>query len=393
MTLPKTADVVIIGGGIIGVSIAYYLAQRRVGRIIVLERESLGSGSTGRSVASIDLFSLQPAAMQLQVLAYQIFAHFTELIGDDCSLVTTGSAALAGAEDAADLQSAFAVTQAAGVDVRWLSPAEFAALESAAVIEDLAAVCYVPAGGYADPVLTLNAYTAAARRAGVLIQQGQPVTGLAQRSRRVTGVNTLSGNVAAPVVVCAAGPWSGRLLRTFGLDDLGLYPVRHSVIAMHGPKLDSPHLSILDLPCGTYARPESGGLTLAGSINRAVGYNPVEPEDTQEGVSSEYAFWTAERLVQRYPGLETAELRPGWSGLMTISPDWQPVLGAIPEADGLYVATGFSGQGFKISPAVGDLMAGLITGEPEAAACLAPFRPSRFADNQPLTSSRVVALG
>jgi glycine/D-amino acid oxidase-like deaminating enzyme len=391
---PKTADAVVIGGGIIGVSVAYYLAQRDFGRIIMLEREALGSGSTGRSVASIDLFSLQPAALELQFQAYEIFAHFEELIGAECGLVTTGFAALGGPEHTADLQKAVAATIAAGIETQLITPADFAALEPAANTEDLATICYVPAAGYADPVLTLNAYAAAARRAGVVIQQGKPVTGLAHQGGRVTGVKTMSEVIAAPVVVCAAGPWNGRLLKSFGVDDLGLYTVRHPVIVMQGSEdHDLPRLSILDLPNDTYARPETGGLTLAGSITPAVGYDPVEPEDNDQGVTAEYTYWAAERLVQRYPSLASGRLRPGWSGLMTISPDWQPVLGAIPELPGLYCAAGFSGQGFKIGPAVGNLMAGLLAGESEAIQLLAPFRPTRFVENQPLTTSGVVALG
>lgn len=394
MTLPKTADVVIIGGGIMGVSMAYYLARRSAGRILVLEREVVGSGSTGRSVASVDLFSPQPAAARLQHYAYEIFAHFTERIGDDCGFVTTGTAVLAGSDQAAELQKAFATTLAAGIDVHLLRPAEFADLEPAANVDDLASICYTPAGGYADPVLTLNAYVAAARSAGVMIQQGQPVTGLVQQGGRITGVETKAGTIAAPLVVCAAGPWSGRLLQAFGLAGLGLSAARHQVIAMQGvANVDSPRLSILDLAHSTYARPDTGGLTVAGSLDPAVGNDPVEPDDQQQRVNPDYTFWVAERLVQRYPMLETAELRPGWSGLVSMSADFQPVLGRLPEVTGLYCTAGFSGGGFKISPAVGDLMAGLMTGEAEATKLLAPFRPARFAENEPLLSGGVVALG
>jgi len=394
MSTPQTADAVIIGGGITGVSIAYYLAQRNLGRIVVLERETLGSGSTGRSVASIDLFSLQPAAIKLQYHAYEIFSHFEELIGDECGLVTTGFAALGGNEHLADLQKAAAITTAAGIETQLLTPTDFAALEPTANVEDLASICYVPAGGYGDPILTLNAYAAAARRAGVVIEQGNLATGLTHQSGYVTGVKTNSETIAAPIVVCAAGPWTGQLLKSFGVNDLGLYAVRHPVIAMQGPEdADAPRFSILDLRNDTYARPETGGLTLAGSITPAVGYDLVKPEDKDEQLSAEYTLWTAERLVRRYPLLESGQLRRGWSGLMTISPDWQPVLGAIPELSGLYCAGGFSGQGFKLSPAAGDLMAGLLAEESEAIQLLAPFRPSRFAENQPLTTSGVVALG
>lgn len=393
MTLPKTADVVIIGGGIIGVSIAYYLAQRNVGRIVVLERATLGSGSTGRSVASIDLFSSQPAAIQLQAHAYHIFSHFDELVGDTCGLVTSGFAVLGGPENVVDLQRAIAITKAAGIDAQWLSPAEFSALEPTANIEDLAAICYVAAAGYGDPALTLNAYTVAARRAGVVIQQGQPVTDLIQQGGRVTGIGTASATIATPTVVCAAGPWSSHLLRTFGLNDLGLHAVRHPVIVMKGAdERYTPRLSILDLPNSIYARPESGGLTLAGSITPDIGYAPTEPEDGERRAVADDVYWCAEQLVERYPTLETAELRPGWTGLLSISPDWQPMLGVLPQVFGLYCATGCSGQGFKISPAVGDLMAGLLAGEADAAELLAPFQPARFAENKPLTAGELAFL-
>lgn len=390
----KMADAVIIGGGIVGISIAYFLARRGFGRIVVLEQETIGAGSTGRSVASIDLFSHHPMAVTLQARAYEIFSQFEEIFGAECGLVTTGLAVLAGPEHAAALAQATHLADAAGITCRLLSPAEFAHLEPAAVVDDLVAVYYAPNGGYADPMLTTNAIVAAARQAGVIIEQSCRVTGLQRAGDRVAGVDTLAGMVAAPVVVSAAGPWSQRLLTMFGLSDLGLYACDHPVISMmSAADFGPPHLSILDLPYQTYARPETGNLTLAGSMDRNVGYDAIEPEDCHGLVTAEYTFWTAERLVQRYPALETAQLRQGWSGLMTISPDWQPVLGALPEVEGLYCATGFSGQGFKISPAVGDLMAGLIAGEAEAAQVLAPFRPSRFAEGQALAANKFGALG
>lgn len=390
----ETADVVIVGGGVIGVSTAYYLAQRKLGRIVLLERETLGSGSTGRSVASIDLFSHQPAAVVLQARAYEVFAHFEEIFGQECGLTTTGLAVLGGPEHAAGLQQAALSAEAAGIEAHLLTPAEFAALEPAADVTGLASIYYAPRGGYADPMLTTNAFAGVARQSGVIFQQGRSVIGLRRQGDQVVGVETVSGPITAPVVVSAAGPWSQRLLKLFGLSDLGLYACDHPVISMYGPAdVGPPQLSLLDLPYQTYARPETGSLTLAGSMDRSVGYEPIELEDFRGQVTAKYTWWVAERLVQRYPALETSELRPGWSGLMTISPDWQPVLGAIPEVPGLYIATGFSGQGFKIGPAVGDLMAGLIAGEAEAAELLAPFRPSRFAEGRLLAKSEFGALG
>jgi sarcosine oxidase subunit beta len=394
MDVIKTADVAIIGGGVIGTGIAYFLTRRNFGRIVVLEQETMGSGSTGRSVASIDLFSHHPAAMVLQVRAYEVFSHFEEIFESECGLATTGLGVLARLDQAAALRQAAGLVEAAGVEVQLMTPAEFARLEPAADVSDLVSICYVAAAGYADPMLTTNALAAAARRAGVVIEQGRKVTGLRRVGAKVAGLDTTAGPVAAPLVVSAAGPWSGQLLKGFGLSDLGLYACEHPVVSMQRPTDFGPaHLSILDLPNQTYARPETGNLTLAGSMDPAIGYDPIEPEHSYGQVTSKYTFWVAERLVRRYPALAACELRQGWLGLMTISPDWQPVLGALPEAPGLYCATGFSGQGFKISPAVGDLMAGLIAGEATAAELLAPFRPTRFAEGQPLAANEFGALG
>lgn len=393
MTLPKTADVVIIGGGIAGVSLAYYLAQRDAGRIVVLERNTLGSGSTGRSLACIDLFSMLPAALALQKHSYEIFANFDECVGDTCGFVKTGFAMLAGPEHVAALQAGLSIARAAGIDVQWVDPADFAALEPAARVADLAAICYVAAAGYGDPILTLNAYGAAARQHGVTILQGQAVTDVLHASGRVTGVTTASETISTATVLCAAGPWSGPLLKTIGVDDLGVHTVRHPVIVMKGDGAHGvPRLSVLDQCNKIYTRPERGGQLLAGSITPEVGHAIVAPEEGERRVSAEYQYWCAERVVARYPALETAQLLPGWTGLLSVSPDWQPVLGAHPELAGLYCATGFSGQGFKISPAVGDWMAGLLVGEAGAAEKLHPFRPTRFLDNDPLTVGGVLAL-
>lgn len=393
MTLPQTADVVIIGGGIVGVSIAYHLAQRNAGRIVVLERSTLGSGSTGRSVASIDLFALHPAAMQLQVKAYEVFTHFAEQFGTSCGLVKTGFAVLGGPEHMADLQTGIAVTKVAGVDIQQLTSNDFAKLEPTVHVDDLAAIAYVSEAGYADPVLTLNGYATAARQQHVQIEQGHAVTGIVQQHGRVTGVTTKSTTISTPVVVCAAGPWSARFLASIGLDDFGLCVMRHPVIVMKGQhEQQTIRRSMIDQQNNIYARPETGGLTLAGSITPEVGYSIVEPEDGERRVAAEDQYWCAERLVQRYPALETAGLQPGWTGLLSISPDWQPVLGAHPDLTGFYCATGFSGQGFKISPAVGDLMAGLLVGESEAATQLQPFCPSRFREDASLAAGRMLAF-
>ena len=386
--MQETTDIIIVGGGVIGVSIAYHLAQRQVGRILLLERESLGSGSTGLSVASIDGLTLQPHAVELFAQSAHFFTQCDEVLGAPCGFVQTGSIVLAGPEQEEGLATAVSRMQAAGLDVQFLSPDELAALEPRMALDGVAAGSFTPQAGYADPVLTTQAFAEAARRLDVDIRQGQMVLGLRREGERIVGVETAVGSINAPLTIIAAGPWSGALLQTAGIE-LPLQPVRHPVVCLRRPPAFGPaHHSLLDLTTGIYGRAESGGLTLLGSINPEVGYDPINANDGAGYVHDDYIFWAMERMTQRFPVLESSELLTGWSGIMTISPDWQPVIGSWPDIPGLYCAAGFSGQGFQISPAVGDLLAGLIVGSDTALELLAPFSPTRFEAGQLLRTNQ-----
>ncbi|MCB9003336.1 MAG: FAD-binding oxidoreductase [Ardenticatenaceae bacterium] len=377
--MQETANILIIGGGVIGVSIAYHLAQRRVGRVVLLERDSLASGSTGRSVASIDGLTLRPQAAGLFADGARFFAHCDERLGAPCGFVPTGAVVLAGDGQKGDLETAVSHTQAAGLPSQLLSPDELAVLDPRMVLDGVAAASFTPGAGYADPALTTQAFAGAARRLGVEIRQGTKVVRLLRDGEKVVGVETAVSTLHAPIVIIAAGSWSGNLLRTARLD-LPLQPVRHPVVCLRRPpEFGTPHHSLLDLTGGIYARPETGDLTLLGSVDANVGYDPIQANDTGGYVHESYILWALTQLTQRYPSLETSQLLPGWTGVMTITPNWQPIIGGWPDAPGLFCAVGFSGQGFQISPAVGKLLAELVTGSRDAASQLAPFAPTRFA--------------
>lgn len=381
--MQATADAIIVGGGIIGVSIAYHLAQQQAGDILLLERDGLAGATTGRSVASIDHLTLQPHAVGLFAQSAAFFAHFDEIVGSSCEFVQTGSIILAGEEPVAGLVTAVAAMQAAGIEVDALTPAELSDIEPRMRLDGVVAASFAPQAGYADPALTTQALAAAARRLGVTIKQGCAVTGLNCRGGRVVGVETAVGSVSAPIVIIAAGAWSSQLLRTVGIE-LPLQPVLHPVVCLQRPLDFHTHHSLLDLTTGIYARPETGGLTLLGSIDPQIGYDPINPDVGEGFVHDDYILWSMERLLQRYPLLEMSQLRPGWTGIMTISPDWQPVIGSWSDFHGLYCATGFSGQGFQISPAVGDFLTNMILGDAVAADQLAPFTPDRFVNGKML---------
>jgi sarcosine oxidase subunit beta len=197
-------------------------------------------------------------------------------------------------------------------------------------------------------------------------------------------VTVRQGEISAGAVVVAAGPWTRDFLQRDGLA-LPLQPQHHDAVLLDCPPEASPRTSILDLIHQVYARPETGGLTVAGSLDMAVGYGDIEADDECPAPPLDYGLWVWERLVRRYPGMQRGSLRRGWSGPTIVSPDGQPLLGPLP-LKALYCATGFSGAGLKIAPAVGDLLAGLVAGEAHAAQALHPFRPSRFAEGQPFVA-------
>jgi sarcosine oxidase subunit beta len=199
----------------------------------------------------------------------------------------------------------------------------------------------------------------------------------------VTGVRLTAGEIAAGVVVVAAGPWTAQLLRPEGIE-LGLRPQRHEVAVLACPPEASPRASVLDTANAFYACPETGGLTICGSLDLAMGYEWIEPDDECPTPNMAYVERVWEHMLARYPAMERGAMRKGWSGPITMSPDGQALIGRLP-LDGLYCACGFSGTGLKIAPAVGERLAQLVAGDAAGCQALHALRPARFAENEPLT--------
>ena len=260
----ETADAVIVGGGVIGASVAYHLAKRKLGRIVLLERDSLAQGSTGRSVATIDLLTLQPEASELFARSAAFFQQFEELLGVGCGYVQTGSVVLAGPDQEEELSAAVRHMQAAGAGIKKLTLAALASLEPMIDLTGVSGASYTAQGGYADPVLTTQAFANEVRRLGVIIHQGRGVTGFRNQGNQISGIETETGFIESPLVIITAGAWSIELLRSLKID-IDLQPVLHPVVCISRPESFGPaHHSLLDLTTGIYARPERGGLTLLG---------------------------------------------------------------------------------------------------------------------------------
>ena len=382
-----TADAVIIGGGVMGASIALHLARLGFGRVVVLERESLAAGSTGRSVACVDLLSQQPCVAALQVRSLHAFQHCAELYGDECGWVNTGFAMLAATDGAEGVRNVAQVMCAAGGRLQLLSAEDYRQLDPACACGEADVISWAPEAGRLDPVLLTTTLMNAARALGTVLRQNEPVLGLCQSGGRVTGVRLPAGELAAGVVVVAAGPWTAQLLQPDGIE-LPLRAQRHEVAVVACPPEASPRVSVLDTANSFYACPETGGLTVCGSLDLDQGYQWMQPDDECPAPAMDYGGWVWEHMVARYPGMERGELRKGWSGPIMMSPDGQALVGRLP-LDGLYCACGFSGTGLKLAPAVGESLAQLIAGDSAGCQALQPLRPARFAEGEPIHNQYV----
>ena len=229
----------------------------------------------------------------------------------------------------------------------------------------------------------MNAFAAAAKRHGAQIFQSTEVTGITLAAGHVRGVETNQGQIATPLVVNAAGPWARNVAQMTGID-LPAHACRVQVSLLGWPNEFPPHPIVADFENVIYFRPETGGQTLIGSIDPAEANDRVDPDRYKEGVDFDFVADTAERVVQRYPDLARGAGRGGYASLYTITPDWHPILDELPAGSGCFCAVGFSGHGFKLAPAIGEMTADLVTGEAHSGFDLALFRRERFAAGRPV---------
>jgi len=358
----RRASAVIIGGGVTGASIAFHLAASGMRDVLALERRTLASGGTGRSVGIVRQLYPTRETSQMVVRSLHVFQRFRQAVGGESGYV--GCGALIGVSPAMrpKLEATVELQRAVGVRAEVLEPRDLARVEPRIDPENLGAVLYEPDSGYGDPTAVTNGYADAARRHGARIEQGVEVVAIRRSEDRVTGVETASGErIDTPIVVNAAGLWSPAVARLAGVT-LPIVIGRHPVFVVErDASFGRPHLVYLDLAGGSYARPETGGLTLTGSLTDDEAQHPMEPELLGADVGLDEAAEVLARTGRAIPRLVDARYRRGWAGAFDITPDWMPILGES-SVRGFWIAAGMSGHGFKLSPAVGEMMAALIMG-------------------------------
>lgn len=375
---------VIIGGGITGTSAAYQLAQRGI-RVLLVEKRFLGAGSTGKSSAIIRQHYSNEVTARMALHSLRVFQNFADVVGGDAGFVQTGFAVLVEAKDRAGLEENVKMQQALGVKTGVVSPDELQAIDPYLSIATTFAAAYEPEGGYADPAATVMGFGDAAKRHGAEIWQETRVSKVLMRDGRVVGVDTTSGEISAPQVVNCANAWAPQLSSTVGVS-LPIRPERHQIATFQrAPDMERSHLTAGDFINNIYYRPEGARLTFVGSIDPAHG-REIDPDRYNEAADYEFIEDSARRIGRRYPAMEHAWSKGGWSGIYGVTPDWHPVIDEVPAGSGFFIAAGFSGHGFKLGPAVGLMIADMVTraSTPTAHLDRSLFRYARFAEGKPV---------
>jgi len=376
-SVPSTADVVVVGGGVHGASAAYHLARRGARRVVLVERKFLASGPTGRSSALVRRFYAMPFLTRTANASAEVFRHWADVVGGgDPGFRQVGVLWLTGPEDADNLRTNVERARALDVNVRPLSPGEVQALVPAMAVDDVALGAYEAESGYADAAMTTSAFATRAGELGATVVQYVAVDAILTRGSRVTGVRTAAGEIQAPAVVVCAGLWAGRLLGPLGIE-VPVTPTRHQMCFFRRPPEFGPHPAVLDRPQRAYMRPETGNLTIHGLFAYE---EAVDPDHYNEGADPGEVLRNSELIAQRFPAMEHGLSMGGYSGVYDNTPDHEPVLGAVAEYAGLYVDFGWSGHGFKHAPAIGDILAQVVLEGRASGWDLEPLRWSRFRD-------------
>ena len=381
--MSDTADVIIIGAGVHGASLAFHLARRGVAPL-VLERSTVAAGATGRSSGFVRMHYDLESETRLAWASFPYFRDWAEIVGGDCGFVRTGFLQLVGPEFTAALRANVAMQQRVGVPSLLVSGDDVRRLAPALATDDVDVAAYEPESGYADPTSTAAGFLAAAREGGARLVQGCRVTAITVDGGRVSGVETDRGRFLAPIVVDAAGAWAAEVAGLAGVE-VPVVPWRHDTIYLGlAPGMSGRFPVVIDNATSIYFRPEGSGLMLVGAHDGSeVGGSPDRPAI---GVSPEAVDRMVTRVCRRVPAMERGTFRAGHGGQDGITPDQRAIVDRA-GPDGFYLVCGFSGTGFKIAPAVGACVAELILDGRASTVDISGYALVRFAENRPLVAS------
>lgn len=386
-------DFVIIGGGLEGLAIAWGLTARGEKSVLVIERGQLCGGMTGKSSGVVRAHYGTPSLAKMGWKGTQFFHNASEILGDDCGFRNCGYLVGVGEENAINLEATIAMQQSLGVDVELIGGDKARELWPGLRTDDFARIAYEPRGGRGDAPMLGMAFSVIARQRGARIRQGTTITGftceqttlsndatLDVTASRITGVTLADGTaINAGHVILATGAWANRLSATIGL----AIPVRaqRAQLMLVNPGEELGQVPVLsDLVSLQYLCGEPNGDILCGNSNHEEPHW-ANPDSYPNRADDAFIEETIGKLTHRLPAMPNPGLTGTYAGCYDTTPDYNPIMGPS-GVDGLFLAVGFSGHGFKIAPAVGDFVADLLmegdSSDPDIPA--SDFRLSRFID-------------
>src|SRR5262245_22219739 len=374
-------DILIVGGGVMGTAMAWSLAKRRAGRVMLLEKSFLGAGSSGKSGAIIRQHYSNRLTASMAQKSLRVFEHFEDVVGGPPVFTRTGLILLVNEEDKVGLDANLVMQRELGIDGRGVTAQVLADLDPNARLAEDARAAVEAEAGFVEAVQVVASYAAAARKEGADIRLGVEVQKIVTQGGKIVGVETNEGRYNSSTVILATGPWAAQLGKDIGVK-LPVQSCRTQVaLYRRPPDFGRRGAVYADFVQGLYFKPTHGEMIHAGSLAGEEINQPVDPDKYNEAADGDWLPQVRQRLSRRYPAMHRGYGRGGYGALYAITPDWHPIIDKLPGLEGGYCAVGLPGHGLKMSTTVGELMAELIIEGQARALDISPLRYARFEEN------------
>lgn len=385
--MSRVAGAVVVGAGIVGASTAFNLARLGIKDVVMLDRKRVAAEGSQLSAGLVRTHYSNAPEARVALRGLHWFENWAELVGGNPGFRRTGLANPVTREDQDKLRRNVAMLQRIGVDTQLVGPEELVEMEPAMRVDEDQLAAYEPRSGYANPAATTHAMADAARRLGAEIREGVTVTAIRTEGDRITGVETSEGSISSPVVVLANGAWSVLLAAGVGVE-IPIEPLAVRLAFVERPpgmrRGWGAHLVLLDRAHGAYMRPDGEDLSMVGLAAERVPIPTADDYETAAAPSPEFEELARAQAARRFPGFAQVRVIGRHSGPIDATPDLCAIIDRV-QPEGLYLAVGMSGSGFKKGPAIGEAVAELVVLGESRTTPIPEFRLSRFAENDPIT--------